>query len=222
MSELFAPIATATITLQSYLICTLFAFLCGTVAAFAATFRAHVSKSFLVSLIIMPVIVQTVIMMVNGNVGTGIAVAGAFSLVRFRSVPGKAREIAAIFLTMTAGLACAAGYVALALLFTLITGGVILLLSFVKTHSESEMDMRITIPESLNYTDAFDDIFATYTKNVRIVGVRTTNMGSLYRIDYKLTMKDPKAMRSMIDELRCRNGNLEIRVAPASERSEEL
>ncbi len=222
MFELFAPITNGSVTVTSYLLCTLFAFLCGAVAAVTATFRTHVSKSFLISLVILPVIVQTVIMMVNGNVGTGIAVAGAFSLVRFRSVPGKAREIAAIFLAMTAGLACAAGYVAIALLFTVLTGAAILVLSLTPTRIDRECDMRITIPESLNYTHAFDDIFETYTKRARLVGVRTTNMGSLYRLDYRIEMKDPNATKEMIDELRCRNGNLEIRIATAAERSEEL
>lgn len=221
MLALFEPIQ-FTNTLTSYLVSAGFAFLCGAIAALSATFRTRVSKSFLISLVILPVIVQTVITMVNGNVGTGIAVAGAFSLVRFRSVPGRAREIAAIFLAMTAGLACAAGYVAIALLFTLITGAVILLLSLTPVRSEREWDMRITIPESLNYTNVFDDIFQTYTKSARLVGVRTTNMGSLYRLDYRIEMKDPNATKEMIDELRCRNGNLEIRIATASERSEEL
>ena len=221
MLALFEPIQFSS-TLITYLVSAGFAFLCGAVAALSATFRARVSKSFLISLVILPVIVQTVITMVNGNVGTGIAVAGAFSLVRFRSVPGRAREIAAIFLAMTAGLACAAGYVAIALLFTLITGAVILLLSIAPVRSEREWDMRITIPESLNYTNVFDDIFSTYTKSARLVGVRTTNMGSLYRLDYRIEMKDPNATKEMIDELRCRNGNLEIRIATASERSEEL
>ena len=221
MLALFEPIQT-TNTLTAYLLGAGFAFLCGVIAALTASFRTHISKSFLISLVILPVIVQTVIMMVNGNVGTGIAVAGAFSLVRFRSVPGRAREIAAIFLAMTAGLACAAGYLAIALLFTLITGAVILLLSVTPIRSEREWEMRITIPESLNYTNAFDDIFATYTKSARLVGVRTTNMGSLYRLDYRIQIKDASRSQEMIDELRCRNGNLEIRIAIAAERSEEL
>jgi hypothetical protein len=221
MLTLFEPIQTTNI-LTAYLISAGFAFLCGVIAALTASFHTHISKSFLISLVILPVIVQTVIMMVNGNVGTGIAVAGAFSLVRFRSVPGRAREIAAIFLAMTAGLACASGYVAVALLFTLLTGGVILLLSVIPIHSEREWEMRITVPESLNYVDAFDDIFETYTKSARLIGVRTTNMGSLYRLDYRIRIKDASKSREMIDELRCRNGNLEIRIATAAERSEEL
>lgn len=223
MSDLFASIITnGALTVQGYLLCAAVAFLCGIVAAFAASYRAHVSKSFVISLIILPVIVQTVIMMVNGNVGTGIAVAGAFSLVRFRSVPGKAKEIAAIFLTMTAGLACAAGFVAIALLFTVVTSLVILLVSHLPLHTEREYDMRMTVPESLNYANAFDDIFATYTKSHRLTEVRTTNMGSLYRLDYRIEMKDRTQTKAMIDELRCRNGNLEIRICIAPERSEEL
>lgn len=120
MDALFESILSFDFTAKQYFICLGGALLCGLIAAFAASFRSKISKGFFISLIILPLIVHTVITMVNGNVGTGVAVMGAFSLVRFRSVPGKARDIAAIFLAMTAGLACAAGYVAVALIFTAI------------------------------------------------------------------------------------------------------
>lgn len=209
-------------TLSTYLICMACAFACGIVVAFAATFRSRSTKSFLLTLILLPAVVQTVITMVNGNVGTGIAVAGAFSLVRFRSVPGKAKDIAAIFLTMTAGLTCASGYVAIAVMFSLIASAVMILITWLPVRVEREYDLRITVPEALNYTEIFDDVFEKYTKHCRIASVRTTNMGSLYRIDYKLEMKNSAQTREMIDELRCRNGNLEVRITVAAERSEEL
>lgn len=209
-------------SIPTYLLCIASAFACGLIAAFAASFRSRVTKSFLLSLILLPAIVATVIIMVNGSVGTGIAVAGAFSLVRFRSVPGKAREIASLFLAMSTGLACASGYIAIALLFAVIASAVILLITLIPIRAEQEMDLRITIPESLNYTDAFEDLFQKYTKRYRLTQVRTTNMGSLYRLDYRIEMKDTKQSREMIDEMRCRNGNLEIRISVAAERSEEL
>ena len=146
MPDLFASVSNGTLTLNTYLICTACAFICGIIAALAASFRSNISKSFLISLILLPTIVQTVIIMVNGNVGTGIAVAGAFSLVRFRSVPGKAKEIAAIFLTMTAGLACAAGYVAIAILFTAITSAAMLVITLIPVRAEKEYELRIKVP----------------------------------------------------------------------------
>lgn len=222
MPDLFSSISTGTVTASFYMIATAISLLCGLIAAFAASYRTHVSKSFLITLILLPTIVETVIIMVNGNVGTGIAVAGAFSLVRFRSVPGKAREIAAIFLAMTAGLASAAGYVFIALLFTVIASALMLLLTLIPIRSERSMDLRITIPESINYGSVFDDLFAAYTKSHQLVSVKTTNMGSLYKLLYRVELKDRSTTKEFIDALRCRNGNLEIALADAAERGEEL
>ena len=185
---------------------------CGVLSALAASFRTHASKSFLTSLILLPMIVCTVIAMVNGNVGTGIAVMGAFSLIRFRSVPGKARDIVVIFLAMTAGLACAGGYVAIALLFTLIVCLGMVIVSLIPMGSERSIDLHITIPESLRYANEFDDLFDKYLKAHRLIQVKTTNMGSLYKLHYRVEMKDAKQGQAFIDELRCRNGNLEIAV----------
>jgi hypothetical protein len=222
MSELFTSITNGVFTPEKYLICAGCALLCGIIAALAASFRSHTTKSFIVSLILLPAIVQTVIMMVNGNVGTGVAVMGAFSLVRFRSVPGKAKDIVSIFLTMTAGLACASGYVGIALLFTvLVSIGMIITVLF-PVKSERALDLRITIPESISFSDAFDDVLAEYTKNHTLVSVKTTNMGSLYRLQYRIELKDSEKMKEFIDTLRCRNGNLEISVSVASQGAEEL
>ena len=222
MSELFTSITNGIFTPQNYLICAGCALLCGIIAAVAASFRSHTTKSFIVSLILLPAIVQTVIMMVNGNVGTGVAVMGAFSLVRFRSVPGKAKDIVSIFLTMTAGLACASGYVGIAILFTVIVslGMVITVLFPVK--SEKALDLRITVPETISFEGAFDEVFEEFTKNHTLVSVKTTNMGSLYRLQYRIELKDSGKMKEFIDSLRCRNGNLEISVTAVPQGVEEL
>lgn len=222
MSELFTSITNGIFTPQNYLICAGCALLCGIIAAVAASFRSHTTKSFIVSLILLPAIVQTVIMMVNGNVGTGVAVMGAFSLVRFRSVPGKAKDIVSIFLTMTAGLACASGYVGIAILFTVIVslGMVITVLFPVK--SEKALDLRITVPETISFEGAFDEVFEEFTKNHTLVSVKTTNMGSLYRLQYRIELKDSGKMKAFIDSLRCRNGNLEISVTAVPQGVEEL
>ncbi len=223
MLDIFDTILiSADIDILTYLLCLASAGACGVLSALAASFRTHASKSFLTSLILLPMIVCTVIAMVNGNVGTGIAVMGAFSLIRFRSVPGKARDIVVIFLAMTAGLACAGGYVAIALLFTLIVCLGMVIVSLIPMGSERSMDLHITIPESLRYANEFDDLFDKYLKAHRLVQVKTTNMGSLYKLHYRVEMKDAKQGQAFIDELRCRNGNLEIALCEVMGSVEEL
>ena len=222
MSSIFSSILTGSFSVGQYLLCLLFAGLCGVIAALALGRESNSTRSFLISLVVLPIIVATVILMVNGNVGTGIAVAGAFSLVRFRSAAGRARDISAIFLVMAAGLACAAGYVAIALLFTLIASGLILLLSRIPMSCEGFAALHITVPESVHFANAFDDLFDEYTKSRKLVKARTSNMGSLYKLDYKIEMKDPDRLQEFLDALRCRNGNLEIAVLNDTEGGEEL
>ena len=167
-------------------------------------------------------IVFTVITTVNGNIGTGVAVMGAFSLVRFRSVPGKAKDIAAIFLAMTSGLACSGGYIATALLFTVIVCVVLCVLSIIPLGNDKSMDLQITIPESLHFANEFEDIFNKYTKKHKLIRAKTSNMGSLYKLFYRIELIDTNKMQEFIDELRCRNGNLEISLAETTEGIEEL
>ena len=222
MSSIFNSILTGSFSVGQYLLCLLFAGLCGAIAALALGRESSATRSFLISLVVLPIIVTTVILMVNGNVGTGIAVAGAFSLVRFRSAAGRARDISAIFLVMAAGLACAAGYVAIALLFTVIASGLILLLSCVPMSCDRFAALHVTVPESVHFANAFDDLFDEYTKSRKLVKAKTSNMGSLYKLDYKIEMKDPDRLQEFLDALRCRNGNLEIAVLNDTEGGEEL
>ena len=222
MSSIFSSILTGSFSVGQYLLCLLFAGLCGAIAALTLGRESTSSRSFLISLVVLPIIVATVILMVNGSVGTGIAVAGAFSLVRFRSAAGRARDISAIFLVMAAGLACAAGYVAVALLFTLIVSGLILLLSRVPMSCERFAALHITVPESVHFANAFDDLFEQYTKSRKLVKAKTSNMGSLYKLDYRIEMKDPDRLQEFLDALRCRNGNLEIAILNDTEGGEEL
>ncbi len=210
MPSIFDSVITAEVTVKTFLICLGCSFLCGVIAALGAGIRSRTSKSFLASLILLPMIVYTVITMVNGNIGTGVAVMGAFSLVRFRSVPGKAKDIVSIFLAMTAGLACASGYVALAVLFTLIVSVIAVAISFIKIGEDSSLLLNITVPESLNIAHGFDDLFKTYTKKYRLIATKTSNMGSLYKLSYRVELKDTDKAQEFIDALRCRNGNLEI------------
>jgi len=167
------------------------------------------------TLIVLPAVVSVVIMMVNGNVGAGVAVAGAFSLVRFRSVPGTAKEIAIIFLAMATGLVAGMGYLGIAILCTVILGMAFLLLNLspLGETSDGQKLLRITIPEDLNYTDVFDDLFEKYTKHAKLLDVKTTNMGSLFKLSYDVELQDTSLEKAFIDELRCRNGNLEISIS---------
>lgn len=222
MSVLFESIISGGITASGFFVCLISALICGIIAAFAASFKTHTTKSFLISLILLPMIVSTVITMVNGNIGTGLAVMGAFSLVRFRSVPGKAKDIAAIFLSMTSGLACAGGFVAIALLFTVIVSAIMIVLSVIPFGDDRMLILNITVPETLNFTDAFEDIFKKYTDKHRLTQTKTSNMGSLYKLTYKIELKDSAQTKEFIDKLRCRNGNLEISVAENPEGGEEL
>ena len=216
----------ATINIGDFLICMLVALLMGGIIAAVYTYKSRYTASFVITLAMLPAVVCIVIMMVNGNVGAGVAVAGAFSLVRFRSVPGTAKEIGTIFLAMASGLMLGMGFIGYGILFTVIMCGVMLLLTVtgVGTHKKPSLDktLRITIPEDLNYGDAFDDIFEKYTTNVETVTVKTTNMGSLYKITYNLTLKNQGDETAFMDELRCRNGNLEIVMSRQEVNASEL
>lgn len=189
----------------------------GLILAFAYMVRTRYTKSFVATLAMLPAVVCVVIMMVNGNVGTGVAVAGAFSLVRFRSVPGTAKEIGALFLAMGAGLIAGMGYLAFAFLFAIILGGITTLyncLDFGAGERNSRYKtLHITIPEDLDYTGVFDDLFSKYTSSRELVTVKTTNMGSLFKLTYNISLYDPKLEKELIDALRCRNGNLEISIS---------
>lgn len=216
-------ILTDGLTVQVFLITMGTAFILGLISTLIYMYKNEYSKNFVVTLALLPAIVGAVILMVNGNLGTGIAVMGAFSLVRFRSIPGGAREIGSIFLAMAIGLASGTGYLGVALVLTLVIGGLSLILfaSPFGEQGETEKDLRITIPEELDYTTIFDDLFAKYTKKVNLVTAKTTNMGSLYELHYQISLKDKNKEKDFIDELRCRNGNLSI-ICGRLKKKEEL
>lgn len=200
------------ITLSVFAICTAVSLALGIGTALVSMFKSRSSQSFAVALAILPAVVQVVIMLVNGNIGAGVAVAGAFSLVRFRSAPGSAREIGYVFLAMAIGLATGMGYVVLAAVFFAVIAAVMLLLAatnFGNRH-DSERVLKITIPENLDYDGLFDDLFEKYTKSHELVKVRTSNMGTLYELQYRIVLKSAQPPKSFIDDIRCRNGNLNI------------
>ena len=223
---LFDTDLTAVITVTDFLLCLGVSLLIGLGMAFAYMYRTRYTKSFVITLALLPAVVCVVIMMVNGNVGTGVAVAGAFSLVRFRSVPGTAKEICTLFLAMGAGLITGMGYLGFGALFATVMCVMFVLynrLDFgAKKNGEMYKVLTITIPEDLDYTGVFDDIFAEYTASCDLIRVKSTNMGSMFKLTYNIMLQDAAREKEMIDKLRCRNGNLEISVSKQDTVSTEL
>ena len=214
---LFDTDLTAVISVTDFLLCLGASLVIGILMAFTYMYRTRYTKSFVVTLALLPAVVCVVIMMVNGNVGTGVAVAGAFSLVRFRSVPGTAKEICTLFLAMGAGLIAGMGYLGFALLFTAVMCVMFVLynrLDFgTKKNAATFKTFTITIPEDLDYSGIFDDIFSEFTTSHDLVRVKSTNMGSMFKLTYNVILRDVTREKEMIDKIRCRNGNLEIAVS---------
>ncbi len=208
---------TVVISLSDFLLCLGVSLVLGLILALVYTYKNRYTKSFVITLALLPAVVCVVIMMVNGNVGTGVAVAGAFSLVRFRSAPGTAKEICALFLAMGSGLIAGMGYLGYAGIFTLVLCLAFWLYNLLdlgtKRHNNNYKTVTVTIPEDLDYSHVFEDIFQTYTTSCDLIRVKTTNMGSMFRLTYQVTLKNGDQEKEMIDHLRCRNGNLEISVS---------
>lgn len=212
-SGLFDTALTTVIAPGQFLLCIAVALITGVLLTCMLLWRAKSSESFALTLAVLPAAVCVVIMMVNGNVGTGVAVAGAFGLVRFRSAAGTAREICAIFIAMTAGLITGMGYLAYAVLFSLIMGIAVLLYTALNLGGKDDAKYRklhITIPENLDYDGVFDPVFREYAAQYTLRNVKSTNMGSLFKLTYDLTLLPGVSEKAMLDDLRCRNGNLEI------------
>ncbi len=216
LNELKAMLTLNLNDLSSFLLSLLFALIAGLIMAFGYTVKNRYTKSFVLTIALLPSIVCVVIMVVNGNIGAGIAVMGAFSLVRFRSAPGTAKEIIMIFSAMGAGLLTGMGSLPLAIIFSIILTGIFILyncVTFGKGGQEKFKVLTVTIPEDLDYSEIFDDIFAEYTSSYELIKVKTTNMGSMFRLTYNISLKDTKKEKTMIDRLRERNGNLDITVS---------
>ncbi len=196
-----------------FLLCIVTSLFIGLLYLLAYSFKSRSSSSFRASLVLLPAIVAVVIMMVNGNIGVGVAIAGAFSLVKFRSAQGTAKEISVIFMTMCSGLIIGVGYIGYAVLFTLTMCLVLMLCNYTtlkKSFADRERILKITIPEDLDFYQIFDEILSKYTTYFKLIKVRTTDLGSLYNITYDLTLKKSVNEKNFLDELRIRNGNLEV------------
>ena len=220
LDQLFTSVLTdststvATMSGEAFLLCSLTSLALGVAIAFIYMFKHEYSKGFVVTLVLLPIVVQVVISLVNGNIGAGIAVMGVFNLVRFRSVPGSAKDITAVFLAMAIGLATGMGYLGLAIVFTIIVGiaNALLVLSPLGAASKAnyEKSLKVSIPEDLDYSGVFDDLFDRYTSKNELINVKTTNMGSLYQLEYRIKLKDPGEEKALLDQIRTRNGNLTV------------
>ena len=200
------------ITTTAFLLCTAVSLILGLGAAALNMYKNKYSQSIVLTLAMLPAIVQLIIMLVNGNIGVGVAVAGTFGLVRFRSANGTAKEIGSIFLVMAIGLATGMGYLALAAVFFAIMAVFTLILTTLNfgAGAADERELRVTIPENLDYDGLFDDLFQKYTRSSELDRVKTTNMGTLYELSYKIVLRNAHSTKAFLDELRERNGNLTI------------
>ena len=201
---------------KEFLISTVAALVAGLILSGLYIFRNRHTDSYAVAVVCLPAIVSAVIMAVSGNIGAGIAVAGAFSLVRFRSAPGSAKEMAVLFLAMASGLLCGMGYVAYALLFAAFVGVVIFVLTTFdyggSRRNEADRIVRITIPEDLDYNSEIESVLGQYASSYELTSVRSVNMGSMFKLTYKATLNDVSKQKELIDKVRVRNGNLEVAV----------
>ncbi len=197
--------------------------LCGIICAVVYRLGAdRPSKYMMVTSIIMPTIVAAVITMVNGSIGAGVAAAGAFSLVRFRSVPGSSRDICMLFMGMAAGLVAGMGYIGYALALTILLGIVVVLAELLLPGGKHRRQLKISVPEDLDYNGIFDEVLKEYTSSFRLDHVRTVRMGTMYELVYELNMKKSASEKEMIDKLRCRNGNLTISLGMVPDTKDEL
>ena len=223
---MFDSIYSSTVTASQFFIMAGAALLSGFVYAYLMSLRVRSTKRFFIVTALIPFVVAAVITFVNGNIGAGVAIGGAFSLIRFRSAQGSADEIAAILGAMGSGIAFGMGYIGYGVVILAVLGVVFFILSFTpvfehKKQAEEQL-LRITIPESLEYNGTFDDIFAHYLKKSENAGVKTTGMGSMFRLSYKVVLKDPREEKAFIDELRTKNGNLEVALLPYTETQNQL
>lgn len=213
LNEILSETAsTTTVSVMTALGYALMAGVLGLVISLSYLKTGKVSKNFARTLVVLPIMVCVVMTMVNGNLGTSVAIMGAFSLIRFRSLQGSSRDIGYIFFAMTIGLTCSMGYLLFAAAITGIIIVIMLVLKGVKyaESNKQQKDLRITIPEHLDYTEIFDELFEKFTKEHKLMRVKTTNMGSLYELEYYVTLKDEKKEKEFLDEIRCRNGNLTV------------
>ena len=210
LESIFSEVSQVSVSVESCLICIVVSIILGIVISLTHKFTTKATPNFLLTLTILPVLVQVVIFLVNGNLGTAFAVAGAFSLIRFRSMPGNSKEILSVFWAMAVGLGLGMGYVVYTIIVTIIVALIMIIASRVTQNISNRLEKRlkIVIPENLDYDEVFDDILSKYTEKSELCKVKTTNMGSMYELVYLVELKNDVKEKDFLDEIRCRNGNL--------------
>lgn len=214
--------STSSIEISSILVCSITSIILGVLIALTHKQTSNYNKNFLVTISILPLLVETIIIMVNGNLGTSVAIMGAFSLVRFRSLPGTSKEILSVFFAMTIGLATGMGHLLFALIITIIGCLGLLIFSKITLFDQNKKDklLKITIPENLDYTEVFNDIFTKYTTKAELEQVKTINMGSMFDLTYRVSLNENINEKKFIDELRIKNGNLKVILTHSLEESD--
>ena len=209
---MFNSILGDTLNINSFAICLGVSLVLGFIVAFMHMKTTKSNKNFVTTLFVLPALVTTVILLVNGNLGTSVAVLGAFSLIRFRSIPGNSKEILSVFFAMAIGLATGVGYIGFAALFTVAISLIIAILSLTNFGEETKNTkmLKVLIPEDLDYTEVFNDIFNDYVDSADMVSAKTVNMGSIFELTYRVNLKKNINEKEFIDKLRVRNGNLKI------------
>ncbi|SDX54521.1 DUF4956 domain-containing protein [Paenibacillus sp. CF384] len=170
------------------------------------------TQNFALTMIVLPVIVAIIILLIGSNVARAFSLAGAFSIIRFRSAPGDPKDIAFVLFTMAAGLACGVGSFGYAVLFTVVLCVLMFVLRAVNFGAKraTQKLLKVTIPENLGYEEAFDEIFNMFDVAYELRKVRTTELGSLYEVVYAITLDPQTNQKELLDAIRCRNGNLDI------------
>ena len=221
LDSIFSNVS-STVDITEILLCMVTAIVLGLIIAFTHKKTSKSNKNFLTTIATLPLLISTIIIMVNGNLGTSVAVLGAFGFVRFRSIPGTSKEILAVLFAMTIGLVTGMGNLMYASLITVIGCIVLFIYNLLPILNENKYEkfLKITIPENLDYTEVFDDIFKEYTTNVELESVKTTNMGSMFDLKYRITLNKGINEKKFIDELRIKNGNLKIILTHPIEESE--
>jgi len=223
---MFDTIYTSAITAGQFFTMAAAALVSGLIYSWLMSFRIRSTKRFFLVTTLLPLVVAAVISFVSGSIGAGVAIGGAFGLIRFRSAPGSADEIAAVLIAMGSGIAFGMGYVAYGVVILLGLAALYFVIAalpiFEHRGLSAEKLLKVTIPESLEYNGAFDEIFDRYLRSVESVGVKTTGMGSMFRLSYRITMKDPGEEKALIDALRTKNGNLEISILPYAPEAGQL
>lgn len=213
-NNLFSSSSESSISTTTFLVSIAVSLVLGIVLALAYSYKTIHTKEFMTTIAVLPAIVHVVIFLVNGNAGAGIAVMGAFSLIRFRSAAGGAKELLAIFMSMAVGLATGMGYIAIAVFFTLVMTLVVIVYEKINFGEMNEgiRQLTVTIPENLDYEEIFDDLFKEQLSYVELLSVKTSDMGSLFKLRYNIKLKEGFSEKHFVDAIRTRNGNLEVAI----------